>query len=298
MTRDVKDESTTPAVLRLPFTERWEKQLGVALRERGWHVHAAGSQHGKTTANRDYFLSQRAERRATGQSTCPVGLAWATDNKRMILRSLAESIGGQRFAALPHPELKVPAMLKQLGTRLIIVNNAHNLEWRQWQELLTLDDVCWGEHGMRVAIVLSGIHNQLGLANLPKQVELVEQITNRITCYREIKGHDRAEVKTALQLLLERDAPELLHQGALAHSALVFDLLTRPEIDLAGRKTVAALHLVELSRRMAAVSRSQPGLKPDGVIHAAWSHYVEFRSAPPPPTTSQAIRRALVPVAT
>lgn len=284
--------AATQPVLPLPFTERWERQLAVATKEGGWHVHAAGSQHGKTTANRDFYLGQRAERRANGESSCPVGLAWAADNKRMVLRSLAESIGGQRFATLPHPELKVPAMIKKLGTRLVVVNNAHNLEWRQWQELLTLDDVAWGEHGVRLAIVLSGVHKELGLVNLPRQVELVEQITNRITCYREIKGHDRSEVKAALRLLLERDAPQLIKRGVLDHSGLVFDLLVRPEIDLAGRKTVATLHLVELSRRMAALQRVQPGTKAEEVIRIAWSHYVQYRSVPKR-TPSDAIQRAL-----
>jgi hypothetical protein len=288
----------TNTVLRLPFTVRWQNQLDAALREGGWHVHSAGSQHGKTTGSMDYRNQHRVRNAATGSAATPAGLAWAADSKPMILRSLATDLGGQHFARLPHLELKLPPLMQKLGTRLVIVNNGHNLEWRQWQELLTLDDICAGEYGIRLTVVLSGVHKQLGLIKVPQQAELIEQITNRIRCYREIEGHGPAEVREALQLIVEDQAPQrlpqLLKKGLLTQSNLVFQFLTRPEIDLAGRKTVASVHLIELSRRILALHKSDPGASAEQLVRAAFANYIRYRRpAKSTSSTSAAVVQAV-----
>lgn len=246
----------------------------------------------------DYRNQHRVRNAATGSTSTPAGLAWAADNKPMILRSLATDLGGQHFARLPHLELKLPPLMQKLGTRLVIVNNGHNLEWRQWQELLTLDDICAGEYGIRLTVVLSGVHKQLGLVKVPQQAELIEQITNRIRCYREIEGHGPAEVRDAMQLIVEAQAPELLAQlikkGLLTQSNLVFEFLTRPEIDLAGRKTVASVHLIELSRRIVALYKSDPGASAEQLVRAAYANYIKYRRpAKSVGSTSAAVAQAV-----
>lgn len=262
--------------LPLPFSVAWRKELETAMRQGGWHVHAADSQHGKSTANRQFFLDMTPR---SGLRAAPVALAWATDN-RLITRSIAESIGGRLFAQQRHIELRVPDLMKRLGTKLVIVNNGHNMDWRQWNELLTLDDICWTQHGIQVGVVLSGVHKELGLTNLPKDPSLIQQITARVTCYKHIPGHDRGDVRVALKVLLERDCPKLLERDVLAQSGLVYELLTRPEIDPARTKRVSARDLAELVRRMAAVQQSNPRSSCESIVQQAFRHYLLNRTPP------------------
>ncbi len=267
------------AFLPLPFAVRWNHQNKVAMREGNWHVHSAPSQYGKSTANRAFYLDQRARKASDGLTIVPVAQCWATQSK-LILRTLAESLGGERFAAQPNREQLVPRAIKSLETRLIIVNNGHNMDWRQWQELLDLDDICWAQHGVRPAVVFSGVHRELGLLKLPKSQELVAQIRKRICCYIEIPGHDRAEVRVALHLLLERDCPELLERDILTLSPLVHKILIEPVFDRWGTKTAATVDLVELCRRLAAVYRADPKSSIELILERAATAYRKAQTQP------------------
>lgn len=280
------------AYLPLPFSVRWNHENEAAMRDGGWHVHSAPSQYGKSTSNRAFYLQMKAQKTSDGKTSVPVAQAWATDGKRLILRSIAESLGGERFAALPNRELRVPAGIKQLGTRLIIVNNGHNMEWRQWQELLTLDDVCWAHHGVRPAIVLSGVHRELGLVNLPRIPELVEQIRKRIVCYKEVPGHDRREAKEAMRLLLERECPELLGRGAQDHVRLLYELLTDSVFDRWHTRTVGSADLVEVARRMAALHRAHRDRSAEAVIRSAVERYRKSQTAPDETSAAKLARAA------
>ena len=271
------DESASPAsaYLPLPFAVRWREALDDAMGEGGWHVHSAPSQYGKTTANRAHARAALTAKRKGDLTQKPVAECFATDGRRLILRSLGENLadGGERFHRLPNPELRVPALCKVLGVRLVIVNNAHNLDWHQWQELLTLDEICWSRHGIRPAVVLSGVHKEAGLVRLPKSSELIEQIKARIVCYQEIPGHDAKGVRAALELLLARDCPGLNTADTLGHSKLLFTLLTTREFDRWGRKCVSTMDLVEVVRRMAAVYAEAPRTKPETVVRTAVAAY-------------------------
>jgi hypothetical protein len=264
------------AYVPIPFALRWRKDLEDAIRQRGWHVHAAGSHHGKSAENRHFYLDHIQQAANAGRNERPVALAWATDN-RLITRTIAESLGGRLFASQRHIEIRVPDAIKRLNTKLIIVNNGHNMDWRQWNELLTLDDICWTLHGIHVGVVFSGVHQKLGIVNQPKQRELVEQITQRIKCFKDIPGHDRAEVKRALELIMTRDDPALLQRGFLDKYGLVFELLTGPQFDPAKTKRVAAVHLFELVTRMAALNAQQPRANVEQLVRAAYAHYVQNR---------------------
>jgi len=284
--------TTTGTYLPIPFAVRWRKELDDAIRQRGWHVHAAGSHHGKSAENRHCYLDHIQAAANAGRNERPVALAWATDNK-LITRSIAESLGGRLFAAQRHIELRVPDAIKRLKTQLIIVNNGHNMDWRQWNELLTLDDICFTMHGIHVGVVLSGVHHELGIVNQPKQRELVEQITQRIKCYKRIPGHDRGEVKVALELIMTRDDPGLLRRGALNHAGLVYELLTSPALDPTRTKRVAAVHLFEIVSRMSAISGKQPRSSMEQVVRAAYEHYMQNRLVVPTMTNPVAALAAL-----
>lgn len=267
------------AYLDLPFAKRWREALDHAVTGGGWHVHSAPSQYGKTTANRAHTRAAMTVKGAGVQTQKPVAECFATDGKRLILRSLGEMLadGGERFLRLPNPELRVPALCKALGVKLIIVNNAHNLEWHQWQELLTLDEVCWSRHGIRPAIVLSGVHKDVGLVALPKSPVLIEQIKARIVCYEEVKGHSSADVGEALKLVLARDCPPLDTDAMGAQSGLLFSLLTTPQFDRWGRKLVSAMDIVEVARRMAAVYAEAPRTRAENIIRQAVADYGTHR---------------------
>jgi hypothetical protein len=280
------------AYLPIPFALRWRKELDDAIRQRGWHVHAAGSHQGKSAENRHCYLEHIQAAADAGRNERPVAMAWATDNK-LIVRSIAESLGGRLFAQQRHIELRVPDAIKRLNTKLIIVNNGHNMDWRQWNELLTLDDICWTLHGIHVGVVLSGVHQKLGIVNQPKQRELVEQITQRIKCFKQIPGHDRAEVKRALELIMTRDDPALLQRGALDQAGLAFELLTGHALDPARTKRVAAVHLFELVARMSALNTQRPRTSVEEIVRSAFAHYMQHRLTATTPTNPVAALAAL-----
>lgn len=286
---------TKQAYCDLPFSMRWNEENRRALEGGSWHVHSAPSQYGKTTANRAFLMAQNAQRTEEGESTMPVVQTWATDRKN-ILRGIAECIGGERMANMPNRELLVPRIMSRIRARLVIVNNGHNMDWKQWQELLTLDEICWGEYGFHPAVVLSNVQQQVGVANAPKSVELTEQIHKRITCYLEVHGHDRDEVETALRLLLQRDCPELVKEATrLAGS--VFKILTEPVFDRWSRRTVGAGDLVELVRRMAAAKRTMPGATTREVLEAAAADYRVAQTDPTPDRRRQNEQLAAVAAA-
>lgn len=270
------NEQPASTFLDLPFSIRWRKELAHAMNVGGWHVHAAGSQNGKTTANLQ-FREAHAPVRVSGGTTVPVALAWAAQGRRPLLRSLALSLGGETFARMSGRETRVPAAMAKCKTRLIIINNAHNMDWRQWQELLTLDDVCLGSYSFRPAIVFSGIYATRTLPDLPRRTELNEQIKKRVTCFKAVRGHDKNDVQAALEVLLEAFCPPLLRERAANHAAHVFDLLTRPEIDFSRSGYVATGDLLELTRRMAALRNKDPQLPVPAVIESAFDHYQRHR---------------------
>jgi hypothetical protein len=268
------------AYCELPFSQRWNAENEHALKGGGWHVHTAPSQYGKTTANRGFVLAQRAHKSSDGQSSMPVVQTWATDRKN-ILRGIAECIGGERMANQPNRELLIPRIMARLRTREVIVNNGHNMDWKQWRELLDLDEICWGEHGFRPAVVLSGVQQHVGVANPPKGVELVEQIHKRITCYLEVPGHDRDETKVALQVLCARDCPELAKE-VVKHAGTVFKILTEPVFDRWARGTVGAGDLVELVRRVGAARQARPQASIRELINLAAADYRIAQTDPTP----------------
>ncbi|MDP9226390.1 MAG: hypothetical protein M3P18_21630 [Actinomycetota bacterium] len=278
----------------LPFTARWTKELDRAMRQgAGWYVLSAGSQHGKTTANRRFWLDHPSERTNTSTSV-PVAVAWTSSKQKLVLRSLAESLGGKRFAQMSGREMRVADAIHRFGTKLVIVNNSHMLEWKQFEELLSLDDVCSGNYGRRPAIVLSGVYDsELRIGNLPKRWELTEQILKRIARLKTIPGHDREEVRSAISLLLRRDCPTLLAEGAAKHHGLVFELLTGPEVNLSGGGLVAGGDLVELVRCIVAFRGRAPGPDTDiaDLIRKAFAYFVRERGGSNGTKTSPVIER-------
>jgi hypothetical protein len=261
----------------LPFSLRWRKELRRVMKNGGWHFLAAGSHPGKTCANAQFECDHPAVRSSTLGTTIPVAQCWAARERKPILRSLAESLGGPGFASLPGRETKVAAMLFKAQTRLIIVNNAQNLDWRQWQELINLDDVCEGRHHWRPAIAFSGVFDAKKLPGLSDSPAENEQIHKRVQSFKVIRGHDRDEVKGALELLFEKIAPALLRERAQNHAGHVFELLTREEVDRRRTGYVATIDLLSLVERMNELRVADPARPIREVIDAAFEDYQRHR---------------------
>ncbi len=253
---DVEHEPDQSLYLPLPFAVRWESALDRAMRQGGWHCFIAPPQSGKTMSNRHKAVTERAQKTSDGRTEMRVGIGWSANHKPLVLRSLARDIGGPRFAMLAGRELSVADMIRKVLMRLIIINNAHNLDATQWQELLTLDDVTLGSPGgIRPAIVLSSAYAELPLASLARRPDLLGQVQKRLRNPTYIPGHDRDEVKEGLRLILERDAPELIRDRPHDHASLIFNLLTEPVFLVDGVKAVSSVDLYEFSRRLVAYRR-------------------------------------------
>lgn len=264
----------------LPFTKRWEKQLTRILNDGGWHFLGARAQQGKTVTNRRFVAAHPASRSSTKGTRMPVAQAWAAQGRKPILRSLAESLGGPGLAAMSGRETLMPRVVAQSGVDLIIVNNAHYLDYRQWQELLNFDDVCVGRHGMHPAIAFSGVFTSQTLPGLPDDLAEAEQIQKRVLSFRLIRGHDEKETREALEILLKRHAPSLFTARAHAHAGRVFEMLTEPQIDIAHTGYVGAGDLVELVRYMAAVRKANPAVSVADVLSEAFARFTKHRMAP------------------
>lgn len=247
------------------------------MKNGGWHFLAAGSHQGKTCANAQFERECPAVRSSTQGTTLSVAQCWAARDRKPILRSLAESLGGPSFAALPGRETKVAAMLFKAHTRLIIVNNAQNLDWRQWQELINLDDVCEGRHHWRPAIAFSGVFDEKKIPGLSDSPAENEQIHKRVQSFKFVRGHDRDEVRTALELLFTHLSPALLRERAQNHAGYVFELLTREEVDRRRTGFVATIDLVALVERMAVLREADRSAAIKKVIDAAFEDYQRHR---------------------
>jgi hypothetical protein len=261
----------------LPFSRRWRKELNRIMNNGGWHFLGARAQQGKTVGSRQFVAAHPAIRSSTAGTRQPVAQAWAAHGRKPILRSLAESLGGPGLAAMPGRETLLPRVVARSGTDLIIVNNAHYLDYRQWQELLNFDDVCLGRHGARPAIAFSGVFTAKNVPGLPNDAAEAQQIIKRVLSFKLIRGHDRSEVREALEILLKRHSPILHSERAFAHAGRVFDLLTTPQIDTAVTGYVGAGDLVELVRHMSAVRKADPAKSVRDLIEKAFEDLVRHR---------------------
>ena len=264
----------------LPFSKRWTKHLVRIMNDGGWHFLGARSQQGKTVTNRQFVAAHPAVRSSTSGTRMPVIQAWAAQGRKPILRSIAESLGGPGLGAMSGRETLIPRVVTQAHVRLIIVNNAHYLDYRQWQELLNFDDVCVGRHGRRPAIAFSGVFTTTTLPGLPSDAAEAEQILKRVMSFKLVRGHDLAETRLALDPLLKRHAPVLHKERAYTHAGLVFELLTQPQIDIANTGYVGTGDLVELVRYMAAVRKANAAASVKDVIGEAFARYAKHRNAP------------------
>lgn len=260
--------------LPTPFAARWEDVLQRAMNERGWWCVYAESQLGKTTCN-VRFRARHPAVKGDGSTSVPVALTCASRTEGLLLAGLADSLGGARLMRMPQRTLHVARALERAGTRLVIVQNAHFMDWRQWEQMLVLEEMYKALH-IEPAFVFSSIHPQVGLISARSADGSMDQLRRRLR-FEQVRGHDRQEVRRLLQMFCKRDDHRLIDRGALDESSLVHELLTTG-LFLTPDRTVATVDAEELVNRMSALLDTDPRMPVTDVIRSAHAHLVRSRT--------------------
>lgn len=230
--------------LPLPSARRWEHELAAIARQKRWIHLYASPQFGKSTCNYHVWLTSNGVKRDDGTTLVPVALGVA-GSVTTLLASIAESIGGLHLLHQPQRVNALGRAMGRVGTSLLIINNAHRLEWRQIELLLSLEEAAL-THGSRFGVALSGVRSELQILGTPLHDDLANQLRFRLRDSREVEANSSEEIQTALELICKRDAPELIRAKLPESWQTVRDELSTAEFG--GSKKIIALHLVELVR--------------------------------------------------
>jgi hypothetical protein len=237
----------------LPFTKRWTAGLQQVFDEGGWCVQSAGAQQGKSVANRAFLRAHEPSKRPDGTYDVPVAATVACPQQALLLHDLAASLGVGALLRRGNIIEVIAAGLIRGRTRLIMINNGHEMDWRQWEKLLALHEVYLRRGGIAPGIVFSSIGEQVGLPSLPSMDEALDQLRKRLF-YRPISGHSKSEVAAALRLFLERRVPDMLTATTvITYAPLLWQELTSEFFDTQKTKRVAAVDIDETVLRMEAL---------------------------------------------
>lgn len=273
--REDHEDRPVDGLLQFGFTKRWLAKLAQAEREGGWWFLDAESQNGKSTANNYYRNRQRIEKQASGTTIVPVAVSCAAEGERMLLAALADSLGGARLVRQPQRGLAIARAMVRVGTRLVIVNNGHAMDWRQWQAILTLEEL-YKANGIDPAIVFSSVNRNVGLASVRTHDGTSDQLRRRLR-FEHVEGNSKADVRAALELLVARDGPDAFGEAFVDQSDLVFELLTEG-ILASDERRVITRDLLDLFRRVVAVHRKLADASDEELIREAHQHLIESRT--------------------
>jgi hypothetical protein len=246
-------------------------------------VLAAESQFGKSSTNRAVAISLGAQTDGTSVRI-PLAYCTAVKGKRhMLYASLCEFVGGLRLVNVHPREIYLARAIASSGVATIVVNNAHEmLELSQWSDLLGLHEYVLNRHGIKLAIVLSGIYVKLSPASLPFRTRATDQYRERIESYTDVPANTAAEMQTAMRVAFDFVAPGLFDPSEASCHHLVHELLTAPEFDPYGTRCVRSKQLLDLVRRMKAVRQMGPDMDVEEVVRTAHAHLLRTRPPAPP----------------
>lgn len=230
------------------------KELQRIYDEGGSWVVCGGAQHGKSTANRAFAEShQRYKDPTSGNTIVEVATTTACPGENLFYADLAESFGVVRLMRRQNATEVLAAAILRSRTRMIIVNNGHEMDPKQWSRWLALQEVYFRRGGAAPALVLSSIGPNVGMATVSPTDEAMQQLRKRLF-YSEVSGHDRDEVRRALRLFLERGDPATLRTDVLEHYGALYEALTDPFFDPLKTRRVAAIDIDEVARRIEALA--------------------------------------------
>jgi hypothetical protein len=228
------------------FERRFQAMLRSAMHKRSWHVIVADPGSGKTMGIREMVQT-------TGS---PVILA-VTAPKNI---EDEQALGDQLFAALGlkltgHWRTRKPKLmghLHQFGTKLLIVDDAHDLSLEHLMFLKEITDQgrLQYNHPLGLCLVAAGRGNTIPLKEIFDQPETMwlqfRRRLDKLEPYCRIAGHTSEEVRDILAAL-ETVYRELFPQINLRQwSGAIYTWLTQPVLDPTNSGRVTMDYLMKL----------------------------------------------------
>src|SRR5712692_4677135 len=214
-----------------PFERRFQAMLRSALHKRSWHVIGASPGSGKTMGIREMVQT-------TGS---PVILAVTTpkndDDEQALGDQLFAALGLKLTGRWRTRKPKLMGHLHQFGTKLLIVDDAHDLSLEHLMFIKEITDQgrLQYNHPLGLCLVAAGRGNTIPLKetlDLPDPTWLqFRRRLDKVQPFCRITGHTSEEVRdilATLETVFQQLFPQLnLHQWA----GTIYTWLTHPVLD-------------------------------------------------------------------
>src|SRR5258708_10939575 len=229
-----------------PFALRFQAMLRSSLYSRSWHVIVADPGSGKTMSIRDLV-------RTTGSPvilavTCPKNI----EDEQALGDQLFDALGLKLTGHWRTRKPKLMGHLHQYGTKLIVVDDAHDLSL---QHLMFLKEVTdqgrlQYNHRLGLCLVAAGRGTTIPLKEILDQPETMwlqfRRRMDKLEPFCRIVGHTSEEVREILAAL-ETAYRELFPQLNLRQwSGAIYTWLTQPVLDPTNSGRVTMDYLMKL----------------------------------------------------
>ncbi len=229
-----------------PFTKRFQATLRSSLHKRSWHVIVADPGSGKTMSIRD--LIETTGSPAILAVTCPKN----NDDEQALGDQLFTALGVKLPGHWRTRKPKLMGHLHQYGTKLIVVDDAHDLSL---QHLMFLKEVTdqgrlQYNHRLGLCLVAAGRGNTIPLKEILDQPETMwlqfRRRMDKLEPFCRIAGHTSEEVREILAAL-EIAYQELFPQLNLRQwSGIIYTWLTQSLLDPTNSGRVTMDNLMKL----------------------------------------------------
>ena len=221
----------TEFFVETPFAKRFQAMLRSSLHKRSWHVIVADPGSGKTMSIRDLVETTGAP--AILAVTCPKN----NDDEQALGDQLFTALGLKLPGHWRTRKPKLMGQLHQYGTKLIVVDDAHDLSL---QHLMFLKEVTdqgrlQYNHRLGLCLVAAGRGQTIPLKEILDQPETMwlqfRRRMDKLEPFCRITGHTSEEVREILATL-ETPYRELFPQLNLRQwSGIIYTWLTHSLLD-------------------------------------------------------------------
>ena len=236
----------TEFFVETPFAKRFQATLRSSLHKRSWHVIVADPGSGKTMSIRDLVETTGAP--AILAVTCPKN----NDDEQALGDQLFTALGVKLPGHWRTRKSKLMGHLHQYGTKLIVVDDAHDLSL---QHLMFLKEVTdqgrlHYNHRLGLCLVAAGRGTTIPLKEILGQPETMwlqfRRRMDKLEPFCRITGHTSEEVREILATL-EIAYRELFPQLNLRQwSGIIYTWLTQSLLDPTNSGRVTMDNLMKL----------------------------------------------------
>ena len=236
----------TEFFVETPFAKRFQAMLRSSLHKRSWHVIVADPGSGKTMSIRDLVETTGAP--AILAVTCPKN----NDDEQALGDQLFTALGVKLPGHWRTRKPKLMGHLHQYGTKLIVVDDAHDLSL---QHLMFLKEVTdqgrlQYNHRLGLCLVAAGRGTTIPLKEILDQPETMwlqfRRRMDKLEPFCRITGHTSEEVREILATL-EIAYRELFPQLNLRQwSGIIYTWLTQSLLDPTNSGRVTMDNLMKL----------------------------------------------------